>query len=370
MNHSTPRWRVPAISARPWLVLLALAVGGSVAAEEAPPIGGVYEAAIGVEEPLPLVRYFELFGYRVGPVGQLDAPQALALYGVSSPLRSVRLLHQDADHGLVRLMAWQRPTSDGLGLAPMLAPGSRWTSTLSEDVLDLYNHAQAAERAGRPIHVVPPQWSAIYDLGPAEPFTGELAGVRELIVLQPLTRQMFFERFGYTVPRYGRVNESARFRTSQITHQGLVFRGDDPAVAAFYADVLGLKAQSLERETRYESLDAGSRGVYSMQAGQRYYGSTFDDPRSGPALEAVSGRLLLRRIPSDVTSLPDLMDRSRPGCLGLSLFTYRVRDLDAYHARVAASAARDVTAMLANEFGERSFSFRAPDGHFWTLVGR
>jgi hypothetical protein len=106
-----------------------------------------------------------------------------------------------------------------------------------------------------------------------------------------------------------------------------------------------------------------------MRPGERYFGSTFDDPRSGPGLEAVSGRLLLRRIPSDVARSPDLMDRSRPGCLGLSLYTYRVRDLAAYHARVAASGARELTPVQANEFGEPSFSFRAPDGHAWTLVG-
>ena len=52
---------------------------------------------------------------RAGRFGTLEAAAARALYGVDSTLRSVRLYHQNADHGLVRLMQWERPVNDGLG---------------------------------------------------------------------------------------------------------------------------------------------------------------------------------------------------------------------------------------------------------------
>jgi uncharacterized glyoxalase superfamily protein PhnB len=235
--------------------------------------------------------------------------------------------------------------------------------------MQLYNHAEAAQRAKQPVAVVPPQWSEIYKIADAEPFTGEVIGVRELIVLLPLTRHMFFERFGYEVPKYGKINEAAKFKTSQVTHSGLVFQSDDPTVVDFYSEVLGL--QIVVRENRWTAeQDEGARNLYGMKAGDYYFGTTVDDPRSvrGPA-SSVSGRLLLRRIPTALKE-ENLMARSRPGSLGYSLYTYRVTAIESYHAKVKASRATGVTEIMKNEFGEQSFSFTAPDGHFWTLVGK
>ncbi len=351
-------------------LLIAPVTIGRVAATQEPAISGLYEVCIGATDPLPLIRYWETFGYRVGPIGELKAEEARALYGVDSKLRSIRLLHQDADHGLVRLLVWDKPANEGVGLVKLLTPGTRWTSTLTKDVLAVYNHAEAAQRSGAPISVVPPQWSEIYKLGKPEPFTGETIGVRELIVLQTFSRQMFFERFGYDVPRYGRVNDGAKFKASQITHSGLVFQSDDVEAAKFYGEVLGLKLAAVETHNTYESLDAGSRNLYAMKPGDEYYGTTVDNPLSGRTPDsAVSGRLLLRRVPSRVKS-ENLMARSRPGSLGYSLFTYRVADINAYQAKVKSSKAANVTPVMNNEFGEKSFSFVAPDGHFWTLVGK
>jgi hypothetical protein len=52
------------------------------------------------------------------------------------------------------------------------------------------------------------------------------------------------------------------------------------------------------------------------------------------------------------------------------LYTYRVRGLEVYCDRVKASEAQNVTEILSNEFGERSFSFISPDRYFWTLISR
>ena len=58
------------------------------------------------------------------------------------------------------------------------------------------------------------------------------------------------------------------------------------------------------------------------------------------------------------------------GCLLIAGVLSFTRDTTAYHAKVKASQATQVTAVLKNEFGELSFSFRAPDGHSWALVGK
>ncbi|GEM_PF-260511 len=335
-----------------------------------PPIGGIFEICIGVTDALPQIRYWESLGYRIGSIGDLTSEQAKALYGVDSKLRSVRLQHQDADHGLIRLLQWEKPVNEGLGLARLLTPGSRWTSTLTRDVLALYNHAEAAERAGMPIKTVPPQWSEIYKIAIAQPFSGDVVGVRELIVLQPLTRNMFFERFGYEAPKYGKVNDAAKFKTSQVTHCGLVFESDNADDAKFYRDVLGLKLAVEEKRTPYEELDQSSRNLYAMKPGEVYFGTSVDDPRSMPSPSgAVSGRLLLRRMPT-ANKAENLIARSHPGSLGLSLYTYRVANIEQFYEKVKASRATSVTAVLMNEFGEKSFTFKAPDGHTWTLVGR
>ena len=73
-------------------------------------IQGIYEGCIGVDDLESQIEYWTRFGYTVSQRGVLDADDAQALYGVSSALESVRLSHQVADHGLIRLMKWHNPT--------------------------------------------------------------------------------------------------------------------------------------------------------------------------------------------------------------------------------------------------------------------
>jgi len=88
-------------------------------------IAGIYEVCIGVADAIPQLQYWEQFGYRIGQIGELSASEARELYGVSSKVRSIRLYHQDADHGLIRLRIGQKPTTDGLQMSSMNVKGSR-----------------------------------------------------------------------------------------------------------------------------------------------------------------------------------------------------------------------------------------------------
>ncbi len=332
-------------------------------------IGGIYEVCIGVPEPISAIQYWEQFGYRIDRMGELSATVAQQLYGVNSALRSIRLAHQDADCGLIRLMVWQNPTNEGLGMGSMKVKGNRWATTLTADVLNISNHAEEAAKAGLSIKYTIPHWEIIYNKErKSRPFIDPAIGVREMLLLQPLTRQVFFQRFGYTLPHYGQIDEHAAFKTSQFTHMGMVIQDDSKEILKFYDEVLGLLRVRDDVETSYESSLAG-REIFDLQPGEKFLVTAFDDPRSSKTdlLAARAGRLYIIRFPNSL-KLDSQFERSQPGCLGMCLYTYSVDGLEIYRDRLKASQAQNITDIISNEFGEESLSFIAPDGYFWTLL--
>lgn len=347
-------------------VLLTL-LPSSASAQEAA-ISGVYEIGIGTQDLVAQIEYWQRFGYRIGETGSLDAETAERLYGVRSAVRSVRLAHQDSDHGLLRLFAWEQLESEGLALAGMKVLGGRWGAMLTTDVYRVVNHAEDAVTQGHPVVYVEPQRQVIYDVGEgSEPFLDDVVAVREMLLVRPETRQILFQRYGYTVPLYGKVAADAPFPTSQVTHAGLVIQGG-PEITDFYEDVLGLKRARDGHVSDYDEL--ASRNVFGLEPHETYVTTDFDDPRSDPVnLSGTrSGRLKLIRFPADL-DIPDLRSRSRPGHAGYSLYTYRVRDLEEMHARVRSSDATAVTEIVRNEFGEPSFTFESPDGNVFAVIG-
>ncbi|MEA5464038.1 VOC family protein [Leptothoe sp. PORK10 BA2] len=331
-------------------------------------IQGIYEVCIGVRDAQPLIQYWQQFGYTVGETGELSATDAEQLYGVASSLQSIRLHHQTADHGLIRLMVWDSPLNQGLGMVSMKARGNRWATSLTLDVTNLWNHAAEAEANGFPIRYGPPQWTVIYPTAQGRPFLDPLVGVREMLLLQPLTRQVMFERFNYTVPDYGQPHEKSPFQASQVTHMGLVVQDDSQETLRFYDEVLGLLRVQDALESTYETA-RGGRQIFDLQPGEQFWVTAFDDPRSSKTdwQAARSGRLYIVRFPEALV-LPDFSELSRPGVLGMSLYTYRVQELEEYWQRIKSSSAQQITDMVTNEFGKRSFSFIAPDGYYWTVV--
>ncbi len=332
------------------------------------PIGGLSEACIGVSELLPQIQYWERFGYHVDRIGGLTATEAERLYGVESAVRAVRLAHLDADHGFIRLLEWAQPLNDGLGLKPLRVKGSRWVTQMTANLLDLMNHVVEADKAKLPVRYCEPQWDVIYQEAQTggRPFHGPMVGVREMYLLQPLARQVVFERFNYTLPKYGKLNYSCLFQTSQAVHFGLIMADDGKEQLRFYDETLGLLRARDDFAYNYEV--ASGRTFFDLRPGERYYVTDFDDPRSSTDWrEMRSGRLHIIRFAA-AGAHEDCHEFSRPGCLGMSLYTYRVTDLDEYRERVSDSAAHDLTKIYTNEFGERSFSFTAPDGYFWTLI--
>ncbi len=332
-------------------------------------IQGIYEVCIGCQDPAQLTQYWQQFGYQIAQTGELTAEDANKLYGVNSPLKSIRFSHQNADHGLVRLMVWENLINDGLQMSSMKVKGSRWATTLTADILNIFNHVEEAIKAGLPLKYTYPHWEIIYNKErKVRPFLDTPVGVREMMLMQPLTRQVFFQRFNYTLPDYGQINENATFQTSQITHMGMVIQDDSKETLRFYEETLGLLRARDDVETTYESSEA-SRQIFDLQPNERFLVTAFDDPRSSKTdLQAArSGRLYIIRFPENI-KLENSLTKSQPGCLGMSLYTYRVAEIEEYFHRIKASAVSKFSEIELNEFGEKSFSFVAPDGYFWTLI--
>ena len=333
-------------------------------------IGGLHELCVGVPDLDEAIADFAAYGCQPGERGALDAVAAEALYGHRSAVESVRLRHGEADHGLVRLMRWASPRNAGVGLRPDLRGiGSRWGVRVTQSVLNVVNHVERALQGGTPLTLLPPQLAVIGEVSgerAARPFRDPIVGVREMVLLQPHYRQVFFERFGYESPRYGQVDPASLLRASQHTHAGLMVASDDDRIFDFYETVLGLKRTHEERVPYANA--TGSRSIFGLAPGEGFHMVDFDDPRTGTALATRrSGKLKCVRFAADAR-MDDLRALSRPGCLGYSLYTWRVDDLAAMRARLATTPG--VTALGAirpDEFSRDSLGFTAPDGCPWVL---
>lgn len=336
-------------------------------------VGGLYETGIGVPDLDASTRYWESFGFRAGPEGTLDADLAEVLYGHHSAVVSRRLLHTDSDHGLIRLMQWENPRNDGLGIRPFRGHGNRWAGQFVRSASDIANHAIVAKKAGQPVYDVPPTFIDLSSYNPdlfdgkaPVPFQDLIVAVREYSLVQPLSRQAFLERFNYESKMLGKYNEDCLFPATQIAHAGLMFSSDDHGVLDFYDQVLGLKRVSDHPVTWEQAM--GSRGAFSLVEGESHWSIAFEEPRSGSGMDdRRSGRILMFRFGSD-SNLEDQSDLARPGCLGHSLLTWRVRDLAALRSDCTAAGCKNIHDIQPDEFGTEAFTCTTPDGFIWTFI--
>lgn len=336
-------------------------------------VGGLYETCIGVPDLDAATDYWASFGFRAGPEQTMDAAKADALYGHNSALTSRRLLHQESDHGLIRLMCWQSPRNDGLGIKPFRGHGNRWAGQFVRSASDISNHARVAAKNGMPVYDLPPTFIDLSAYNPdlfagdaPRPFLDTIVAVREYTLIQPLSRQAFLERFHYESKLLGAYNDDCLFPATQIVHAGLMFSSDDHGVFDFYDKVLGLKRVADHPVTWDEAM--ASRGAFDLVEGETHWSVNFEEPRSGAGMdERRSGRLLMFRFGTD-SKLEDQTDLTRPGCLGHSLCTWRIRDLASFHAECESSGCSNLTGIQPDEFGTDAFTCTTPDGFVWTFI--
>jgi uncharacterized glyoxalase superfamily protein PhnB len=331
-------------------------------------IQGIYEYVIGTSNPEPLLRYWAEFGYRPVIEGSLPAAEALALYGVESGLTSFRLQNGEVGtHGLIRLMVWDVPPRPGLGNSRPLTVGSRWLTARTNDILYLRDTFMDVVQAGEDWRVSDLIRQTIREGQEAAGFYRRFVGVREMMVVGPETRQVFFQRYGYDVPGYGTINANSALQVSEGTHGGIVV--PDLNHLDFYTEVFGLELEKREvaaparPDKRVDINIKGNTlaiGPLMRNEGESYQFATLVTPA------AKVGRLY---VIAPESALPDMREQSRPGVAGMCLATYRVAPVGEYYQRVKESGATELTSLLANEFGEASFTFKAPDGIVWGLIG-
>ena len=356
----------------------------------------MFEMCIGVQDLEELetqVNYWSLFGFHEHPDetprGQLDAAASERLYGVRSKLVSVRLFHSAsrADHGLVRLLCFPEL---GAALRPSFVPqmdslrykGARWGAIMTADVYNVVNHAEDVQSAGGTIMWKGPHRSTIYKSAQVETeaedatlqaWSATSACVRECVFFQPLAIQNCFQRYEYSIAKYGHIDPAAKFKTSQITHFGLVSQGAYEEIS-FYEEVLGLlKTTTGEGKLfRYDDAEPADCEILGLkQKGDRFQTTNVDSPESSMDVkDYVSGRLHIIRYAADMpTAIADFRESSRPGTRGPCNYTLRVADAAATRSKIIrAKGVGLVTDAVENEFGEMSFSFVAPDGYFWSVV--
>lgn len=328
-------------------------------------VGGAFDACIGVPDLIEAIAYWELFGYRVGDIGHLDAQQARQLYGVHSAARSVRLWHQDADHGLIRLMQWAQPTGPGLGLAPFKCVGNRWTAAEVRQLARIVAHAKYHREGGAQIEVFHPDLVAAPGTS-RDSFRRTISGALEMAILQPLYRQVLFERADFPSPLYGRIAAGSLFEASQFTHCCIVTRGIEAGAFDFYDRALGLR-KSGDFDLSYADIGSSGKDIFRLREGEGFHMHRFDDPRSGEGADKRSGRIIFFNF-SAAIEMPDLRSAARPGALGYCLYSLRVRDLERTRRLAIDAGASDVTAICRNEFGESALLLSAPDGTLWNLI--
>ena len=347
-----------------WLVLGVLA-GCQGAAAEPPDTGisGVYEVMVGVAEVRPALEYFEQFGFSEIASAELSAEQAKSIYGVDSALRSYRLQNGEVDaHGLLRLLEWAQPLGPGVGYAPPETVGTRMAVMRTRDVFRLADvFSDLRDGAGEPWLVAGPVYDDLYNATEGTPsIVNRRAGVREMAVYGRWFNHVFFQRYGYTIPGYGVIGEHSPLGTSEFTHHDFVVAGDLREVTAYYETVFGFTPEN--DPVIDGDWQVGPQAVFQMAPGRSHWYRGFVSPND------VSGKLKFFSL-HGLHVADDRSARQRPGELGItlhSLWTPRLRQVH----RLAERAGLNPDAMRSNEFNERSFLLRGPDGATWQVIQR
>ena len=318
---------------------------------------GLYEHIHGVSDLDSALSYWHQLGFAEVARGRLPASAAAALYGVDSAVESVRLRHRNgAQVGQIRLHRWDRPLGAGLGHAPPLTIGSRWSGFYTRDILQLHE-AYVDDNSARDAHWQVNDLARLFISDMTPEFRQSFVGLREFFLTGPEHRHAFLQRVGFDRPGFGIFAEGTPLSCSESTHGNIVMA--DLATARFYRDALGLVEQTPVQRLGWQM--PAIRQSMRLSEGDVFSVEVLGAP------ETPSGLL---RVYAAESPIEDLRAVSQPGHLGLNCYSYAYAPagLNLRHGLLAQHGATGVTELLENEFGERSTSFVAPDGYFWTLV--
>jgi uncharacterized glyoxalase superfamily protein PhnB len=322
-------------------------------------ISGIFENCVGTINSAAALKYWAELGYQLIQQGELSAKHAGLLYQHPVALTSWRLQNGDSSaHGMIRLMVWSSPRNAGLEATFPIVVGSRWFASLTQDIYTIAD-AFTDDKANGGDWLFTEPVRAIEGFGhQGKGLYHRFVGVREMFVIGKETRQAFFQRYNYTRPGYGTIAPSSPLKVSEGTHSSLVTA--DHSLTSFYTEVFGLIPNEINgKRSGYQN--PSTRQTLMLEEGQEFYLSVFSSPKD------IAGVL---QIYTPICPTADQREFSQPGSLGVSLFTYQVEDIQAFHQRISNSSATNVTPIVSNEFGELSFGLLAPDGFYWVIVGQ
>jgi hypothetical protein len=348
-----------------FVLLLFAARQGAVAQKDSLPntgISGVYEAMIATDKPAYHIKYFAEFGFKVTDSATLDKAQCLKLYGVPSALKSYRLQNGATDsHGLIRLLVWEQPLGYGVGYGEPETIGSRMMVMKTKDIVrltDIYTMLRKEKQdkwlVTEPLFDDPLR---INKNGETD-FFKRPVGVRENAVYGEYFTHVFFQRYGYEIPGYGTIPADAPLKTSELTHHDWFIKVDSMQQLMYLQTALGLKAEK-PAEIDGDWLK-GPKAVFIMRDGYTHWYQGFVSPNN------ICGKLkfFMPRGPK-----PDNSVRQRIGELGLTVHSFYTKKIDYVYALVKRHGIRP-SEIIKNEFGERSFVFRGPEGANWQIIER
>ena len=324
-------------------------------------ISGVYEVMVGAADAGQLVEYFTEFGFSIKNEASIDAETAQKLYGVRSGLRSIRMQNGAIDsHGLLRLLEWEQPLGPGVGYAPPETIGQRMSVMRTRDIMRVYDtFLDLRNKAGEPWLSTEPVFDDLYGLQTEQvSIKDRRVGVRENAVYGRFFNHVFFQRYGYTIPGYGVINDAAPLQTSEFTHHDFIVKGDLEVVTAYYESVLGLRAEN--DPVIGGDWHKGPGRVFLMEPGESHWYRGFVSPNN------ICGKLKFFTA-RDPAHERDRRGHQRPGELGITLHSLYTPALEYVH-ELAVEHGLQPSPILPNEFRERTFLFTGPDGVTWQIL--
>ena len=323
-------------------------------------ISGLYEVMVGTADAQYQLKYFAEFGFRVVDSGSISKEQALLLYGVPSSLKSYRLQNGEIDsHGLLRLLQWENPLGNGVGYGEPETVGSRMSVMKTNDIMrlnDLFKMLRETKQEKwlptEPYFDDPLKINANSNLD----FFKRPVGVRENAVYGDWFTHVFFQRYGYTIPGYGTVNPSAPLKTSEFTHHDFFIKVDSMEQLQYLQTAFGLKREKAP-EIDGDWLK-GPREVFMMPKGYSHWYVGYVSPNN------ICGKLKFFMTRG---SKPDQSAHQRPGELGITLHSFYTDKLQ-FVLDLVRKQQLKTTAIIQNEFGEKSFVCRGTEGTTWQII--
>jgi hypothetical protein len=347
------------------IILFAVAINSAFAQSDSIPntgISGIYESIIATDKPEYHIKYFAEFGFTIKDSAAITKEQALKVYGVASALKSYRLQNGNTDaHGLIRLLVWAKPLGNGVGYTEPETIGSRMMVMKTKDIVritDLFKMLRfEKQEKWLPTEPLFDDPLRINKNGETD-FFKRPVGVRENAVYGEYFTHVFFQRYGYEIPGYGTIHETTPLKTSELTHHDWFIKVDSMRQLMYLQTALGLKAE------RPAEVDGdwlkGPKAVFIMADGYTHWYQGFVSPNN------ICGKLkfFMPRGPK-----PDRSANQRIGELGLTLHSFYTKKLDYIFMLVKRHGIKPLE-ITTNEFGERSFVFKGPEGASWQIIER